>query len=93
MYKILKNIMIFLKLQMDVCQDCGTFIPPQIELPTKGVGSGSGAYTTNATLKKKCCICPNGGRIANIIVPYVFKYLVAELGSVNLRSTINVNHV
>lgn len=68
---------------MDVCRDCGTFLPPMIVLPTSG--GRRGAYGQHAKPMQKCTVCPDGGHIEEIMVPYVYKYLLAELGSVNLR--------
>lgn len=70
---------------MDVCRDCGTFLPPMVVLPTSGVKRG--AYSQYAKPLQKCTVCPDGGHIEEIMVPYVYKYLLAELGSVNLRVT------
>lgn len=68
---------------MHVCRDCGTFLPPLIELPSKG--RRTGAYSQNAKIIQKCYVCEDGGHIEEIMAPYVYKYLIAELGSVNLR--------
>lgn len=61
---------------------CGTFLPPLVQLPT---GARRGAYSKHATVVQKCNVCEDGGKIEEIMVPYVYKYLIAELGSVNLR--------
>ena len=66
---------------MDVCRICGTFLPPFCQLPGVGEKRGFGKHSVTRT----CNVCPDGGKIEEIMVPYVYKYLIAELGSVNLR--------
>ena len=38
----------------------------------------------------KCSTCEDGGQIDVIIVPYVFRYLVAELAAMNIKLKIGV---
>lgn len=68
---------------MEVCRDCGTFLPPLIQVPSRGIRGG--VYSRSAKVIHKCNVCPDGGHIEEIMAPYVYKYLVAELASVNLR--------
>ena len=69
--------------QMDVCCVCGTFLPPSVQLPSGAIRKA--AFNKHPTIRCKCSVCPDGGKIEEIMVPYVYKYLIAELGSVNLR--------
>jgi DNA-directed RNA polymerase beta subunit len=61
---------------MEVCTVCGTFLPP---LSTLNRRHGGSFHTM------KCNVCEDGGKMEEIMVPSVYKYLIAELGSVNLR--------
>lgn len=64
---------------MDVCRVCGIFLPPLTSSSTR-----RGNYHSRSVLLK-CNICPDGGKIEEIMVPAVYKYMIAEMGSVNLR--------
>lgn len=72
---------------MEVCSHCGTFLPPRIELPSHTSRSRDGPYSRAVQPSRKCPVCPDGGRIQDMMVPYVYKFLIAELGSVNLKIT------
>jgi len=39
----------------------------------------------------RCRACPDGGQIEVISVPYVFRYLVAELAAMNIRVDIETS--
>ena len=39
----------------------------------------------------KCCMCSDGGQIEIVSVPYVFRYLVAELAAMNIRVELRTN--
>ena len=38
-------------------------------------------------------MCPDGGLIDEMYVPSVYKFLIAELGSVNLRVKVQSAHI
>ena len=38
-----------------------------------------------------CLACPDGGHIEVVSVPYVFRYLVAELAAMNIRVDIETS--
>lgn len=68
----------FFTFQMDVCRVCGSFLPP---LSTMKMGRNGSYYSSNIL---KCNVCEDGGKMEEIMIPSVYKYLIAELGSVNL---------
>ena len=51
--------------------------------------SSTGANTTlsesSSSAGWKCQVCSDGGQIEIVSVPYVFRYLVAELAAMNIR--------
>ena len=53
----------------------------------------NGAYTRANEVITKCSMCPDGGHIETIMVPYVYKYLLAELSSVNLHMCVKTKHI
>lgn len=73
-----------------ICRSCGTFLPPMFDLPAR---TRNGAYTRANEVITKCSMCPDGGHIETIMVPYVYKYLLAELSSVNLHMCVKTKHI
>jgi len=70
-----------------VCTKCGsllspTFVKQPLELAVINTGN-----------KKQwiCQVCGDGENITKMVVPYVFRYLVAELSAMNIRVTLQVN--
>ena len=51
----------------------------------------SDSILCHTTSKWKCRLCQNGGRIDVISVPYVFRYLIAELAAMNIRVKMEVS--
>lgn len=39
----------------------------------------------------RCRLCADGGQIGVISVPYVFRYLIAELAAMNIRVNLETN--
>ena len=69
-------------------------MPPLIGLPVPGMRSGvQGAYSNHINTVHKCNICPDGGNVEVIMAPAVYKYLLAELGAVNIQMSMNPGHV
>ena len=65
-------------------RECGTFLPPSVQLPSGAIRKA--AFSKHPTIRCQCVsVCPDGGKIEEIFVPCVYKYLIAELGSVNWR--------
>uniref|UniRef100_A0A1B6CSM5 DNA-directed RNA polymerase subunit beta n=1 Tax=Clastoptera arizonana TaxID=38151 RepID=A0A1B6CSM5_9HEMI len=61
-----------------LCQTCGTLLGP-VFLNTRS------ADQQNNQEILKCRLCKNNSRIAEINVPYIFRYLVAQLAAVNIK--------
>lgn len=62
---------------------CGTFLPPLVQ--PMSAGARKGGFRKYPTFTQRCSVCPDGGKIEEIMIPHVYKYLIAEMGSVNLR--------
>lgn len=70
-----------------LCSNCGSILSPIVRIPpTKHVG----------LLEKprvKCSTCNSEEKIQIIEIPYVLKYLVEQLASVNIKIKINSSHI
>ena len=62
-----------------MCRTCGSILSPVLEKPSLG------SSLSNVQPEWKCRLCEDGGQIDVISVPYVFRYLVAELAAVNIK--------
>ena len=68
-------------LQCCVCKKCGSILSPTLEPPS-------------AVSKKRlwtCRYCDTRKHVEMIAVPYVFRYLVAEMYAMNMRIALDVN--
>lgn len=64
----------------DVCVTCGSMVSPLLE-------------EDNAVLKTRrpqCLLCKDAGDVKTITVPYVYRYLTAELLSMNIKMSLDV---
>jgi len=78
---------------MEICKQCGSYVPPLYDYPTSGQKSRSGPYSRVVQPIRRCHMCPDGGQIEEIYVPSVYKFLIVELGSVNLRVSVQSAHI
>ena len=62
-----------------MCRKCGSILSPVLEKPQKS------SALSHIQPEWKCRLCEDGGQIDIISVPYVFRYLVAELAAVNIK--------
>lgn len=71
----------FHSLQSRLCKKCGSLLSPML------VGLSSTTAAANGAVQSRwmCRACSDGGQIEIISVPYVFRYLVAELAAMNIR--------
>jgi DNA-directed RNA polymerase I subunit RPA2 len=66
--------------QCCVCRGCGSILSPNLEAPSP-------------VSKKRlwtCRVCDSRKHVETIAVPYVFRYLVAEMFAMNMRLTLEV---
>jgi DNA-directed RNA polymerase I subunit RPA2 len=71
-----------------VCCQCGSILSPLIESPET-----SAAATYEARKRWACKVCQTHDTVKLVNVPHVFKYLVAELAAMNIKTTLDVREV
>ena len=80
------NNFLALFFQSRICKECGSIVSPVLE---KATPSDSTLYHTPS--EWKCQLCQDKGKIDVISVPYVFRYLVAELAAMNIKVKVEVS--
>lgn len=66
---------------MLLCQTCGSILSPVVRARHRG-----GQYEQDI-----CCkVCQENGKVEEVEMPYIFRYLVAQLASVNIKIKIDV---
>jgi DNA-directed RNA polymerase I subunit RPA2 len=68
-------------LQMLLCQTCGSILSPVVIAHKRG-----GQYEQEV----HCKLCQEKGKVEEVEMPYIFRYLVAQLASVNIKIKIDV---
>lgn len=79
----------------DVCMHCGSILSPVAKPPAvSGLSQGmiAGVQTgTSSTPTVICRMCDNSSSgIERVAMPYVFRYLAAELAAMNIKVTVGV---
>ncbi|VDI73267.1 Hypothetical predicted protein [Mytilus galloprovincialis] len=69
-----------------VCKKCGSILSPYMDRPP----SANAAVSAEQERKWSCSICKQTNSIELIKVPYVFKYLVAELAAINIKVNLDI---
>eukprot|EP00731_Ephydatia_muelleri_P007732 Em0004g70a len=69
-----------------VCKHCGSIISPVLQ---KALPSDSALSYIQPDWR--CSMCENGGNVETVSVPYVFRYLTAELAAMNIRITLETH--
>lgn len=69
-----------------VCKKCGSILSPLMEKPA----SVNAAMSFEARRQWMCNVCQTKDSIALISIPYVFRYLVAELAAMNIKVSLDV---
>ena len=72
--------------QTRVCTSCGSILSPVFDQ------APSGAAATAAVSKRRwrCKVCHAQEHIQTLAIPYVCKYLVAELAAMNIKVMLEV---
>ena len=73
-------------LQSHVCAKCGNLHSPLYRRPT----SENAVLSSHGEKEWTCQLCGESGHIKKIYVPYVFKYLTAELTAMNIRTVLKI---
>ena len=66
--------------QTHICRTCGSILSPVLEKAPP-----TGSALSHVQPEWKCRLCEDRGQIDIISVPYVFRYLIAELAAVNIN--------
>ena len=69
-----------------MCTRCGSLLSPLIEKPA----SSTAAASYESQRQWSCRLCKKTDSIQLIAVPYVFRYLVAELAAMNIKVDLDV---
>ncbi|KAJ8320233.1 hypothetical protein KUTeg_001820 [Tegillarca granosa] len=64
-----------------ICTNCGSILSPVLEKPP----SATAAVSSESRRKWTCITCKRTDCISIITVPYVFRYLIAELAAMNIN--------
>lgn len=73
----------------DVCMGCGQLISTTVR-PVSDNQSAFGAPASRPDARATCLACDTGDKVRKLAFPYVFKYLVTELASVNIKCVLDV---
>ena len=86
------NVVVLRYLQSRLCKKCGSLLSPLVvKPPTATVPNSTQLSTTESQSRWKCQMCSDGGHIEVVSVPYVFRYLIAELAAMNIRVKIQTS--
>lgn len=77
----------------DVCSICGSLLAPLIRPQSEsGLGIGLGLSFKEGREKKVFCpVCKTSKGIECVAMPYVFRYLGAELAAMNIKLTLTIS--
>ncbi len=72
--------------QCRICKECGSIVSPMLDKapPTSSALS-------DVQPEWRCRMCQDKGQIDIISVPYVFRYLVAELAAMNIKVQLEIS--
>nr|KAG5708313.1 hypothetical protein BaRGS_034344 [Batillaria attramentaria] len=74
------------KFQAHICIECGSLLSPVLEKPPPHTAAAS----FEAKRKWKCLTCGRSDKISIIAVPYVLRYLLAELAVMGIKVKLDV---
>lgn len=76
----------------DVCTHCGSILTPVAKPPAvSGLSQGLMAGLQNSNPTVVCRMCDNSSTgIERVAMPYVFRYLAAELAAMNIKVTVGI---
>lgn len=77
----------------DVCSICGSILTTSFVKPERRVGRVvKGLPPIRASKKVICHACQTSRGMETVAMPYVFKYLAAELAAMNIKLTLQLNN-
>ena len=72
-----------------MCTKCGSILSPLLEKPADALA----AAAAHRKRKWACKVCESSEHIQLLAFPYVFRYLVAELAGMNIKTSLRVKKV
>ena len=72
-----------------MCTKCGSILSPLLDKPAVEVA----AAAAHRERKWTCITCESSEHIQLLAFPYVFRYLVAELAGMNIKTSLEVKRV
>lgn len=76
----------------DVCSICGSILTSTFIQPKRVGRAVSGIPSVRAPKKVICHACKTSKGMETVAMPYVFRYLAAELASMNIKMTLQVSN-
>eukprot|EP00959_Pyramimonas_sp_CCMP1952_P311982 6529316-Pyramimonas_sp.AAC.1 len=70
----------------DVCRLCGSLLSTTAIPAPMGV-----SLVTSSERRITCRVCDSSKGVEKVALPYVFKYLAAELAAMNIRITLSLS--
>ncbi|KAK9507538.1 hypothetical protein O3M35_007371 [Rhynocoris fuscipes] len=67
-----------------ICRTCGSILGPILTVSTQ-----NDETVSNHSIK--CQLCADNGKVEKIEIPYIFRYLVVQLASVNIKIKLHVD--
>lgn len=75
----------------DVCSICGSILTTHYQPQRRIVRDIGGLPPVKAPKKVVCHACQTSKGIETVAMPYVFRYLAAELAAMNIKMTLHLN--
>ncbi|MCD7447465.1 DNA-directed RNA polymerase I subunit RPA2 [Datura stramonium] len=77
----------------DVCSECGSVLTSSlIQPPKRAVQAIFGLPPAREPKKVTCLACRSSKGMETVAMPYVFKYLAAELAAMNIKMTLKLSN-
>lgn len=76
----------------DVCSLCGSILTTSYVHPHKVAGREVGGLPPRAPRKVTCHFCQSSKGMETVAMPYVFRYLAAELAAMNIKMTLQLSN-
>ncbi|PHT60196.1 hypothetical protein CQW23_02559 [Capsicum baccatum] len=76
----------------DVCSECGSVLTSSIIQPPKRAVTILGLPPAREPKKVTCLACRSSKGMETVAMPYVFKYLAAELAAMNIKMTLKLSN-
>ena len=75
-------------MQDHICIECGSLLSPALSRLSTAVAAASHESKPSWT----CLLCKRTDSVCAVSIPYVFRYLVAELAAMNVKVKLDVRN-